>query len=151
MSDALRTAIAELQGDIVIAKNAKRVFGKRGFSDATLNGSIEVMEAKVIAMQQDLNAPWRDAKTVAETYEGSFNDNQRMLVRYVRHLEYELADRPIVWAIQNINTKKLSSRDGQVYLHNSKEHAEEDIQSCFFEPSLWKAVIYTGRHVDVSE
>lgn len=67
------------------------------------------------------------------------------LVAEIERLRAELVDRPIVWAIQNINTKKLSARDGQVYLHNSKEHAEEDIQSCFFEPLLWKAVVYTGR------
>lgn len=68
------------------------------------------------------------------------------LQKQVERLEAELDNRPVVWAIQHIETKKLSDRGDSVDLYASVEAAESAIRSKF-EPSEHKAVIYTGRPI----
>ena len=64
----------------------------------------------------------------------------------VERLEAELEDRPMVFAIQHIETKKLSDRGDSVDLYASVEAAESAIRTEFFHPELWKVVIYTRTH-----
>jgi hypothetical protein len=73
--------------------------------------------------------------------EAEFED----LLTKIAELEAELANRPVVWAIQHIETKELSDRGESVDLYYSKEAAESAIRSDFFEPSELQAVIYTGE------
>lgn len=69
------------------------------------------------------------------------------IVDRIEMLEAELADRPMVFAIQHIETKKLSDRGDSVDLYASVEAAENAIRSDFFKPSEFQAVIYTGRPI----
>ena len=64
----------------------------------------------------------------------------------IAELEAELEDRPVVWAIQHIETKELSHRGYSVDLYASVEAAESAIRT-EFEPSEHQAVIFTGRHI----
>ena len=68
-----------------------------------------------------------------------------VLQQQVERLESELEDRPVVWAIQHIETKTLSNRGYSVDLYASVEAAESAIRT-EFEPSEHQAVIFTGRH-----
>lgn len=72
------------------------------------------------------------------------------LQKQVERLEAELANRPVVWAIQHIETKTLSNRGYSVEIYGSVEAAESVIRT-EFEPSEHQAVIYTGRHTDGTE
>ena len=76
--------------------------------------------------------------------EAEFED----LLTKIAELEAELADRPIVWAIQHIETKELSKKGGSVNLYKSEEAAEKAIRSDFFWPCELQAVIYTGRPIN---
>ena len=68
----------------------------------------------------------------------------------INRLKAELDSRPIVWAIQNIETQELSDRGdsweigGSVDLYKSEEDAKHHILQDFFKPSDWHAVVYTG-------
>ena len=63
----------------------------------------------------------------------------------VERLEAELEDRPMVFAIQHIETKQLH-KGCFVDLYESVEAAESAIRTEFFHPELWKVVIYTRMH-----
>ena len=69
------------------------------------------------------------------------------IVDRIEMLEAELADRPMVFAIQHIETKTLSDRGDSVDLYTSVAATENAIRSGFFKPSEHKAVIYTGRPI----
>ena len=64
----------------------------------------------------------------------------------IAHLEAELANRPIVWAIQHIETKTLCDRGCSVELYGSLEAAEYAIRT-EFAPSEHQAVVYNGRPI----
>lgn len=70
------------------------------------------------------------------------------LQKQVEMLEAELEDRPMVFAIQHIETKTLANRGDSVALYISEDAAEKAIRSDYFEPSELQAVVYTGRHLD---
>jgi len=63
----------------------------------------------------------------------------------IAELEAELANRPIVWAIQHIQNKKLVKRFGAVMLFQTKEDVEEYIPTGFLYPFEWRAVVYKGE------
>ena len=68
-----------------------------------------------------------------------------VLQKQVERLEAELDNRPVVWAIQHIETKQLH-KGCFVDLYASVEAAESAIRTEFFHPELWKVVIYTRTH-----
>ena len=63
----------------------------------------------------------------------------------IADLEAELANRPVVWAIERIKEKKLVKRFGAVMLFQTKEDVEEYIPTGFIYPFEWQAVIYKGE------
>lgn len=80
----------------------------------------------------------------------------------VNKLEAELADRPVVFAIQHIDTKILAERgyksvsvrgttsaesSASVDLYRSVEEAANAILREFFDPEHWRVAAYTGRPV----
>lgn len=65
----------------------------------------------------------------------------------IAELEAELENRPVVWAIQHIETKTLSNRGYSVDLYASVEAAESAIRT-EFEPSEYQTIVYTERHLD---
>lgn len=69
----------------------------------------------------------------------------RKLEEYVGLLEAELADRPVVWAIQHIKTKKLVKKFGEVLLFQTKEDVERYIPTGFIYSFEWHAVVYKGE------
>ena len=66
------------------------------------------------------------------------------LTARVAELEAELANRPIVWAIEHILEKRLVKRFGAVMLFQTKEDVEEYIPTGFNYPFEWHAVVYKG-------
>ena len=72
-------------------------------------------------------------------------DKQTELEAKIAELEAELANRPIVWAIQHIKNKNLVKRFGAVMLFQTKEDVEEYIPTGFIYPFEWHAVVYTGE------
>jgi hypothetical protein len=70
---------------------------------------------------------------------------QTELEAKIAELEAELANRPIVWAIERIENKKLVKRFGAMILFPTKEDAEEYIPTGFLYPFEWRAVVYTGE------
>ena len=66
------------------------------------------------------------------------------LTARVAELEAELANRPIVWAIEHIKEKRLVKRFGAVMLFQTKEDVEEYIPTGFNYPFEWNAVVYKG-------
>ena len=66
------------------------------------------------------------------------------LTAKVAELEAELANRPIVWAIEHIKEKTLVKRFGAVMLFQTKEDVEEYIPTGFSWPHCWQAVVYKG-------
>jgi hypothetical protein len=90
--------------------------------------------------------------------EAEFED----LLTKIAELEAELANRPVVWAIQHIETKTLAERGGtsvfvrfsygarlpaSLDLYRSREEATEAIPRDFFEPEHWQVVPYAGRPI----
>ncbi len=73
--------------------------------------------------------------------EAEFED----LLTKIAELEAELADRPVVWAIQQIETKKLVKKFGAVLLFQSKEDVERYIPTGFIHAFEWHAVVYKGE------
>ena len=67
-----------------------------------------------------------------------------ILTARVSELETELANRPIVWAIEHIQEKTLVKRFGAVMLFQTKEDVEEYIPTGFSWPYCWQAVVYKG-------
>lgn len=80
----------------------------------------------------------------------------------INKLEAELADRPVVFAIQHIDTKILAERgyksvsvrgttsaesSASVDLYRSVEEAVNAILQEFFDPEHWRVAAYTGRPV----
>ena len=63
----------------------------------------------------------------------------------IADLEAELANRPIVWAIEHIKEKTLVKRFGAVMLFQTKEDVEEYIPTGFSWPQGWQAVVYKGE------
>jgi hypothetical protein len=63
----------------------------------------------------------------------------------IAELEAELANRPIVWAIERIENKKLVKRFGAATLFPTKEDVEEYIPTNFLYPFEWRAVVYKGE------
>ena len=66
------------------------------------------------------------------------------LTARVAELEAELANRPVVWAIEHIKEKRLVKRFGAVMLFQTKEDVEEYIPTGFNYPFEWNAVVYKG-------
>ena len=69
---------------------------------------------------------------------------EKILTARVAELEAELANRPIVWAIEHIKEKTLVKRFGAVMLFQTKEDVEEYIPTGFIYPFEWQAVVYKG-------
>jgi hypothetical protein len=69
----------------------------------------------------------------------------KKLEEYAGLLEAELADRPVVWAIQQIETKKLVKKFGAVLLFQTKEDVERYIPTGFIYAFEWHAVVYKGE------
>ena len=66
------------------------------------------------------------------------------LTARVAELEAELANRPVVWAIEHIQDKTLVKKFGAVMLFQTKEDIEEYISAGFERPYKYHAVVYTG-------
>lgn len=69
---------------------------------------------------------------------------ETLLTSEIAELKAELANRPIVWAIEHIKEKTLVKRFGAVMLFQTKEDVEEYIPTGFFRPYCWQAVVYKG-------
>ena len=67
------------------------------------------------------------------------------LTAKVAELEAELANRPIVWAIEHIKEKTLVKRFGAVMLFQTKEDVDGYIPTGFIYPFEWHAVGYKGE------
>jgi len=73
------------------------------------------------------------------------NDKPICSTLQIAELEAELASRPIVWAIERIENKKLVKRFGAMILFPTKEDVEEYIPTNFLYPFEWRAVVYKGE------
>lgn len=62
----------------------------------------------------------------------------------VAKLEVELANRPVVWAIEHFKEKRLVKRFGGVMLFQMKGDVDEYIPTGFNYPFEWHAVVYKG-------
>jgi hypothetical protein len=60
-------------------------------------------------------------------------------------LEVELANRPIVWAIQHTKEIRLVKRFDAMILFPTKGDVEEYIPTNFLYPFEWRAVVYKGE------
>lgn len=69
---------------------------------------------------------------------------ETLLTSEIAELKAELANRPIVWAIEHIKEKTLVKRFGAVMLFQTKEDVEEYIPTGFSWPHCWHAVVYKG-------
>ena len=69
---------------------------------------------------------------------------ETLLTSEIAELKAELANRPIVWAIEHIKEKTLVKKFGAVMLFQTKEDVEEYIPTGFSWPHCWHAVVYKG-------
>jgi hypothetical protein len=109
--------------------------------------------------------PWSSiATSVYDSLEKAMSGCEEQIRKYleakINKLEAELADRPVVFAIQHIDTKILAERgyksvsmrgttsaesSASVDLYRSGGEAAIAILREFFDPEHWKVVAYTGR------
>ena len=93
----------------------------------------------------ELLAEIKFLQTNPRPIEKLFESENEYLETKVAELEAKLADRPMVFAIQNIYTKEIH-RGCFVGLYESVEAAEYAIRT-EFEPSEHQAVVYNGRPI----
>jgi hypothetical protein len=83
-------AIKHLKSNILSVLDAMEIIAKEGFYVASIDNYISLAKGKIKELEEELIDPWSTAKRVTIIYEGSFNSNQRLVAKYIRHLESQL-------------------------------------------------------------
>lgn len=130
------TEIEQLRADIATLEAAEAVFARKyGQTYQRYNIELDMIRKQLARLEKEAADPWHEAKTCVSVYEDSLPDNKRLVAKYVRYLEAELAKRPVVWCVLR-EGGYLRRRCGCVKTFTDRDKRSSSITETSFRPYI---------------